>query len=175
MGSPTDCEGFYNSDQNFSWPIQYATGPLMFANDLFTHQDTLDLIRQTRAACDDDEELHCWLTGVPYSYWSQYDGIFYVFLELSGLSVIAGFAIAWIFLFVMLLFEGHYALGKIVCGSLIGALFIASTIIFSLVAVAGCRYVHTLLGSHCVLSHKHSFFLRVEIAFSQTCAAFLLV
>ena len=54
----------------------------------------------------------------------------------------AGFAIAWIFLFGNLLYEGHYGMGKILCGSLIGAIFIALTVILSLIAVTGARYVH---------------------------------
>jgi len=67
VGSPTDCEGATNNDQNATWPIPYSAGPTMFAFDLFAHQDTLDMMEETRSLCDDDPDLHCWLTGIPYS------------------------------------------------------------------------------------------------------------
>jgi len=67
LGSPiSDCQGSYNNDENFTWPIPFSSGPTMFAFDLFSHQDTLDMMEETRSICDDDEELHCWLTGIPF-------------------------------------------------------------------------------------------------------------
>ena len=144
----------------------------MFAYDLFTHQDTVDMIRETRRECDDDEEVHCWLTGIPYDYWSQYDGIFDVFLQLSGASAAAGFAIAWLFLLGKLCFEGRYGLCKLVCGSLVGALFIAVTIILSLVTVAGLRYVPTHEPcSAFEFNTKLNFYFQI---YSRLFAAFLL-
>jgi hypothetical protein len=63
-GSATNCSGQYNNDQNITWPIRWSTGPtLMFANYLFTHEDVLELLAQTRAICDYDEEIHCWMSG----------------------------------------------------------------------------------------------------------------
>lgn len=67
LGSPiSDCQGSYNNDENFTWPIPFSSGPTMFAFDLFSHQDTLDMMEETRSICDDDEDLHCWLTGIPF-------------------------------------------------------------------------------------------------------------
>ena len=52
-------------------------------------------------------------------------------------------------------------MGKTVCGSLIGAIFIALTIILSLVAVAGTRYVHIWASvAFCNLSAAFSHFSR---------------
>jgi hypothetical protein len=63
-GSPKNCSGQYNNDQNVTWPIRWSTGPsLMFATSLYTHEDILDLLAQTRAICDNDEEIHCWMSG----------------------------------------------------------------------------------------------------------------
>jgi len=141
LGSTSDCEGSFNNDQNFTWPIPFSSGPTMFSYDLFTHEDTLEMMAETRKLCDDDEEIHCWLTGIPYDYWSQYEGIFEVLLELAGYSTITGFVIAWIFLFCKLMSEKCYTKSKIFVGSFIGAILIAVTIILSLVTVAGLRYV----------------------------------
>jgi hypothetical protein len=65
-GSPTECQGDFNNDEQFQWPIPFSSGPTMFSFDLFSHEDTLEMMEQTRTLCDDDEELHCWLTGIPY-------------------------------------------------------------------------------------------------------------
>jgi hypothetical protein len=65
-GSPTECEGVFDDDEQFQWPIPFSSGPTMFSFDLFSHEDTLVMMEQTRTLCDDDEDLHCWLTGIPY-------------------------------------------------------------------------------------------------------------
>jgi hypothetical protein len=62
-GSPTECSGEYNNDQEVVWPIPFANAPLLFAYGLYSHHDTLELMEQTRAICDEDEEIHCWMTG----------------------------------------------------------------------------------------------------------------
>jgi hypothetical protein len=62
-GSPTECSGMYNQDESFYWPIPYSASPTLFVYDLFTHEDTLSVMRETRSFCDDDEEIHCWLSG----------------------------------------------------------------------------------------------------------------
>ena len=31
-----------------------------------SHDDTLEMIEETRAICDDDPELHCWMNGIPF-------------------------------------------------------------------------------------------------------------
>jgi hypothetical protein len=75
--------------------------------------------------------------GIPYDYWSQYEDIFPVLVELSLSASAVGFGISWIFLFAKLSFEKRHAQRKIFLGSLIGALLITVTILVSLTAVIG--------------------------------------
>jgi hypothetical protein len=65
-GSPTECHGDFNNDEKLQWPMPFSSGPTMFAFDLYSHEDTLEMMKQTRTLCDDDEDVHCWLTGIPY-------------------------------------------------------------------------------------------------------------
>lgn len=62
-GTPTECEGEFYDDETVKLPIPYSVGPTMFAFDLFTHEITIDMIKETRAICDDDPDIHCWLSG----------------------------------------------------------------------------------------------------------------
>jgi hypothetical protein len=165
-GTPTECAGEFNKDETVLVPIPYSAGPTMFAFGLFSHEITLDMIEETRAVCDDDPEIHCWLTGaclfvlevlfciiqvshatlsnshlfstgIPYDYWSQYIDIYSTFFEIAGISVAVGFGVSFLFLLVKLLSEKHHSLSKIVVGSLVGSFLIAVTTILSLVAVSG--------------------------------------
>ena len=63
------CEYMFHNDAELVWPIPISEGPAMFSYDLFTHDDTLDMLAETRAWCDDDEEIHCMLSGIAYDYW----------------------------------------------------------------------------------------------------------
>jgi predicted RND superfamily exporter protein len=81
--------------------------------------------------------LHCWVSGIPFDFWTQYETVFPVLIELAAYSTAAGFGIAFIFLLGTFTYEKHHAMGNIVGGSLIGAMLIAATIILSLVAVTG--------------------------------------
>jgi hypothetical protein len=76
-------------------------------------------------------------TGIPYDYWTQYEDIFTVLVELSLAASAVGFGISWGFLFAKLSFEKRHAQRKIFWGSLIGALLITGTILTSLVTVIG--------------------------------------
>lgn len=160
-GSPTECAGSHNQDETFRWPIQISRGPTMFAYDLSSHQETLDMMYETRAYCDDDKNLHCWLTGIPFDYWTQYIGIFDVLIELASYSTAVGFVIAFLFLFAKLSLENRFPRKKIFVGSLIGALLIALTIILSLVTVVG---VSVLAGVSLTGFSNMSFVL--SVAFS---------
>ena len=62
-GTETQCAGEYYNNEEVSVPIVYSSGPTMFAMNLLSHEITTDVIEETRAVCDDDEELHCWLSG----------------------------------------------------------------------------------------------------------------
>ena len=77
------------------------------------------------------------LAGIPFDYWSQYIGIFNTFCEIGMIAVATGFVVAFIFLFVTLSLEQIYSSGKVLRGSLIGALLISITTILSLVSVSG--------------------------------------
>ena len=65
----TQCSGVYHNDAEFMWPLPYSYGPTMFSYNLFSHQETLDMMSEVREVCGDDEELHCWLSGIPFDYW----------------------------------------------------------------------------------------------------------
>jgi hypothetical protein len=67
-GSETDCAGVFNNDHDIIWPIPYSRGPSMFVYDLTTHEATTDMIKETRAVCDEDKELHCWMSGIGHEY-----------------------------------------------------------------------------------------------------------
>ena len=137
QGSETDCPGVFEKDENFTWPIMFSSGPTMFSFDLFSHQATLDMMDETRAFCDDNPELHCWLSGIAFDYWTQYQGIFDVLIELGGYSTLVGFVIAFVFLVTKIGLERRYPGGKVFMGSLIGALLIAVAILLTLVSVVG--------------------------------------
>jgi hypothetical protein len=133
-GTPEACD---NVEAEIVYPIPYSASPTMYAFDVFSHEQTLDMMRDTRAVCDFVEDVHCWLTGIPYDYWTQYEDIFDVLLELSGFAILAGFAIAFVFLFAKLLSENNHPTGKVFLGTLVGALLIASTMIITLTTVVG--------------------------------------
>jgi hypothetical protein len=76
-------------------------------------------------------------SGIPFDYWTQYEDIFTVLVELSLAASAVGFGISWGFLFAKLSFEKRHAQRKIFWGSLIGALLITGTILTSLVTVIG--------------------------------------
>lgn len=78
-GTETDCEGVYNTDHEIIWPIPYSRGPSLFVYDLFSHEDTTDMIEDTRAVCDNDDELHCWMSGIGHEYCK--DGALYCFFS----------------------------------------------------------------------------------------------
>lgn len=134
----TECDGEYKKDDEFVWPIPFSASPTMFSYDLFSHEATLDLLEETRAHCDDGE-LRCWLTGIPYDYWSQYEGIFLVLVEIAGFSALVGFLVAWVFLFARVGFFDSRDVGKgnAFMISVFGAFLIVVTILLSLTCVIG--------------------------------------
>jgi multidrug efflux pump subunit AcrB len=77
------------------------------------------------------------LAGIPYDYWSQYEDIDMILLEIGGISIAVGFGIALIFLFFKINSERNHSTSNVFIGSLIGALLIAVTMILSIVAVVG--------------------------------------
>eukprot|EP00934_Nitzschia_sp_Nitz4_P001181 Nitzschia sp. Nitz4//scaffold385_size13641//11219//13601//NITZ4_008973-RA/size13641-augustus-gene-0.16-mRNA-1//-1//CDS//3329549953//1181//frame0 len=142
-GTPSTCSGEYLDDENVVVPIRYAESPTLFAIDLFSHEITIDMLEETRQYCDDDPYIHCWLTGIPYDYWSQYVDIYEVFLEIGVICVAGGFGVSFIFLLFTIMSEKRYTTGKVVLGSFIGALLISVTSTLCLVAVSG---ISSLVG-----------------------------
>jgi len=157
----TECSGVTLNDAELKWPVKLTTGPTMFAFDLFSHEDTLDMMRETRAICDNDEEVHCWMTGIPYDYWSQYDGIFEVLVELSLYAVAAGFGISLLFFLGEFAHAGTHSCGAVVGGSIIGAFLIAVTMVMTLVPVVG---LSALAGVNLTGFSNMSFVLSVGFA-----------
>lgn len=137
-GTPsTECSGEYLKDELVDGAIPFAAGPSMFAFDLFSHDLTIDMIEETRAICDEHTEIHCWMSGIPFDYWSQYVGIFNTFWEIGMIAVATGFGVAFLFLFAKLSMDGIYSKSKVFCGSFMGALLISITTMLSLISVSG--------------------------------------
>jgi len=136
-GTSAGCAGEFYSDEAVRVPIPISSSPTMYAYDLLTHERTLEMLEETRALCDDDEELHCFLSGTPYDYWSQYLGIFGTFVEIAGYAVAVGFIIAFLFLVVTFSGEQHLSTWQTMVGAFVGSSLISITTIISLVSVAG--------------------------------------
>ena len=66
-GTETQCAGEFYRNEEVSVPILYSSGPTMFTFNLLSHEITTEVIEETRAICDFDDELHCWLSGIPYN------------------------------------------------------------------------------------------------------------
>jgi hypothetical protein len=62
-GTPSECSGEYLNDEEVRVPIPYSVSPSMNSFGLYSHEITVDMIEETRAICDDDPSLHCWLSG----------------------------------------------------------------------------------------------------------------
>ena len=64
IGTPyAECDGERLADETVRVPILYASSPTIYAYDLFTHEITIDMIEETRAICDNDPNIHCFMTG----------------------------------------------------------------------------------------------------------------
>jgi len=141
-GTPREeCSGEYYKDEVVKTPILFSQGPSLFTFGLTSHQETLDMLEETRSFCDNNPELHCWMTGIPFDYWSQYVGIFDILIQLGAASVGIGFFVSFVFLYLKLTFEANHPQGKIVVGSLVSALLIAITTLISLVTVTGLSFL----------------------------------
>lgn len=160
-GTPKECAGEYETDEPVKFPVKISGSPTLFSFNLFSHEDTLDMMDETRSVCEDSDEIHCFLTGIPYDYWSQYEGIFGVLFQLCAYSTLVGFAISFFFLYLKLSIEQRHSHGKIFSGSLVGAFMIALTIVLSLVSVTG---LSILFGVNLTAFSNMSFVLSVAFA-----------
>jgi len=127
---------FIKDDEIIS-PIPISSSPTMYANNLLTHEKTVDMIKETRAICD-DAEIHCFMTGIPFDFWEQYITVENVLLRLSCGCVLIGFVVSTAFLF-LVLNSPKANFGKMdkFIASLSGCLLIAFTIVLCLVPVIG--------------------------------------
>ena len=129
--------GEFISDDQIISPIPLSSSPTMYATNLYTHEDTVEMIRQTREFCD-DAETHCFMTGIPFDFWEQYLTVDSVLLLLSVSSVGIGFVMATVFLFFMLdPASKEFGMKNKIIASLCGGILIAVTNILCLVPVIG--------------------------------------
>eukprot|EP00934_Nitzschia_sp_Nitz4_P000903 Nitzschia sp. Nitz4//scaffold385_size13641//5741//8870//NITZ4_008972-RA/size13641-snap-gene-0.9-mRNA-1//-1//CDS//3329549950//903//frame0 len=161
QGTPSACSGEYLNDERVVVPVPYAESPTLFAIDLFSHEITTEMLEETRQYCDDDPHIHCWLTGIPYDYWSQYLGIYEVFAQIGGICVATGFVISFAFLFIFLKSGTSQPFSKVLTGSLVGSLLITVISAFSLIAVSG---ISSLVGVTFTGFSAMSFVLSVGFA-----------
>lgn len=146
------CDGEYYSDAEVVVPIPISKSPTLYAKDLTTHEDSLELIRGTRQVCDEDDSLHCWMNGIPYDYWEQYLTVEKVLLTVSGVAVGAGLIIAFLFLFIQT---------RAFAASAVGAILIAGTSLMCLIPVVG---ISILLGVSLTAFSNMSFVLSIGFA-----------
>merc|ERR1719330_279869 len=132
------CAGEYYSNDAIQFPIEYSSSPTIFANKLTTHDDTLNLIEETRKFCDDNESIHCWMTGIPFDYWEQYLTVETVLLQITCVCIAVGFGVSSLFLFIQLKnSQDKHSTSKIILASLTGVLLIAMTCIICVIPVVG--------------------------------------
>ncbi|EOD39133.1 hypothetical protein EMIHUDRAFT_460413 [Emiliania huxleyi CCMP1516] len=138
----------------FEAPVLFSQvgGSQTNAVHLYTTEDYLTLIRNTRGLCDDSGAiqpvraagvydvsvgpLHCFMSGVPYDYWEQYLTIETFLLTTILYASLAAVAVACAFLACELLSLG-WAATDALQGAVVGAILIAAAIAASVVSVVG--------------------------------------
>jgi hypothetical protein len=146
-------------------PIRYSTasGSILFAQSLRTTTDYTNLIEETRQHVDNNGLLQAWISGIPFDYWEQYLTIIQVMLVIAGISLAAGFAISFVFLFIELSMDGRGSRWRRLCTSLVAAFLIALTSGASFVVVVGfCGLGEVKLSGFTAMSCLMSTALAVE-------------
>jgi len=158
-----ECDGEFNSDDKIEVPIRYSSSPAMFGKNLFSHEDTISLISETRKHCDEDKNSHCWMTGIPFDFWEQYLTIDQTLLKVSAYSIGVAFVVSFFFLFLQLdpSDKEVFTKKKTCITSLIGALLITGTAIVSIIPVVG---ISVLVGVNLTALSVMSFVLSVGFA-----------
>jgi len=133
----TTCPGEFYDNDTIVFPIPISSGPLMFGINMQTHDDTISLIQETRSSCDKDDEMHCWMSGIPFDYWEQYLTLDTLLYEVFGISIAVGFCVATAFLFGKITLEHEHSFRDTLLGSVGGALLIILTCVLSTVTVIG--------------------------------------
>jgi len=132
------CEGEFLRDSTVKSPIKYSSSPGLYGVNLGSHDKTLQLIKETRKICDENDEIHCWMTGIPFDYWEQYLDVDEVLLKAAALSVAVGFGVSTIFLLLQLkTSRTDFGLMQTIMASFVGGFLIALTCILCLIPVVG--------------------------------------
>lgn len=154
--------GEFIPDDEVQSPIPISNSPTLYANKLFTHEDTVEMIKETRAICDKNEKIHCFMAGIPFDFWEQYLTVNETLALLSGVAVAVGFVVATVFLFLELdPASDDFGSKEKAVASLCGGLLIACTIIVSLVPVIG---ISMLLNVNLTAFSNMAFVLSVSFA-----------
>lgn len=138
----------------FVHPIKYSQvgGSSTYGIRLHTTDDYMALIRETRAQCDGAptlqplktsvydkplDQLHCFMSGIPFDYWEQYLTIEDFLTETILLAALASVAVAVTFIFLELLSTGKIGVLKALQSATVGSVIIASIIAISVITVVG--------------------------------------
>lgn len=156
---PGEESGEFNTDDEIVFPIPISKSPTLYASGLSEHEDTVNLIEETRAVCDEDDTIHCFASGIPYDYWEQYLTVDETLATLCSVATAVGFVVATVFLFFQLdPADESYGTGSKLIASLTGGLLIAVSIILSLIPVIG---ISLLLSVNLTAFSMMSFVLSV--------------
>merc|ERR1712013_573413 len=110
---------------------------------LAENQDYVDMIKTTRKYADDDEEIHSWMSGIPYDYWEQYLTTYALVWETGAWIAVAGLLAGVALTFVHLTMGQHGTCCQRVtrsmfAGLLIGVILFATHVtVFGLVLLGG--------------------------------------
>jgi len=143
--------------ETFKVPIQYSEFTSLFGINLYETDDYVDMIEDTRRYVDDDSSMWAWMSGIPYNYWEQYLTVVDTLLWIGITTVLAGWAIGMVFLFLELTFQSRGTLLARAIVSLTGSFLISLMSLLSLgVVVAFCAWNNVRMSGFtamsCVLS-----------------------
>jgi len=132
------CTGEFYNDAVIPTPLVLSQSPNLFAFNLNSQQDYLDLIKETRAVCDDIDRVRCVTTGLAHNFYEQFLYIEASLLKASCAAIFIGWLVSFLFLFIKLKREKQHPTTKVFWGSVFGAALIALTTLLSLIVVMGC-------------------------------------
>jgi len=129
-------------ENGVKWPIGFsrAGGNTMYAIDLYKTKDYTKLMKQTRECIDDNPDLSgtkSHMFGIAYNYWEQYLTLEELLFQMAGIAIAAGFALAWVFLFVELTVNQFGSVMQRLVATFVGALCIALVMAASMASVLG--------------------------------------
>jgi len=162
----------YNQETDLLTPqtpikYSYSTGGLnLYGDGLTDANEYVKLIERTRAVCDDDETLHCWMSGIAFDYWEQYLTIKEWLGTIAASAVAVGFGVSFLFLLIEALTADAQTkppLPQIIFSSFMGALMIMFTCAFSVYCVVGfCGLAEVKLCGFSAMSYLMAIGFAVE-------------